>query len=91
MSRPFIATLVYMAPELKHGGYTEMVDVYSFGAVLYEMVTRSIPWSHLLTRGCAFDAVLLGHFTKVRFYAASCHFQQKDGHTDIYLHSCEKA
>ena len=69
MSRPFIATLVYMAPELKLGGYTEMVDVYSFGAILYEMVTRSIPWSHLLKglpRGSAFGPVLMHHLTQVR-------------------------
>ena len=34
-----------MAPELYEEDYTEMVDIYSFGMCLLEMVTMEIPYS----------------------------------------------
>ncbi|TQD78917.1 hypothetical protein C1H46_035525 [Malus baccata] len=34
-----------MAPELYEGDYTEMVDIYSFGMCVLEMVTLEIPYS----------------------------------------------
>ncbi|KAF2284822.1 hypothetical protein GH714_030844 [Hevea brasiliensis] len=35
----------YMAPELYEEDYTELVDIYSFGMCLLEMVTTEIPYS----------------------------------------------
>lgn len=40
-----IGTPEYMAPELYEEDYTEMVDIYSFGLCLLEMVTMEIPYS----------------------------------------------
>lgn len=40
-----IGTPEYMAPELYEEHYTEMVDIYSFGMCLLEMVTMEIPYS----------------------------------------------
>lgn len=39
-------TPAYMAPELFDGGQvTEKVDVYSFGVLLWEMLTGQVPWA----------------------------------------------
>ncbi|GFP83289.1 probable serine/threonine-protein kinase wnk11 [Phtheirospermum japonicum] len=40
-----IGTPEYMAPELYEENYTELVDIYSFGMCLLEMVTCEIPYS----------------------------------------------
>ena len=40
-----IGTPEYMAPELYEEDYTEMIDIYSFGMCLLEMVTMEIPYS----------------------------------------------
>uniref|UniRef100_A0A6N2MTL6 non-specific serine/threonine protein kinase n=1 Tax=Salix viminalis TaxID=40686 RepID=A0A6N2MTL6_SALVM len=40
-----LGTPEFMAPELYEEDYTEMVDIYSFGLCLLEMVTMEIPYS----------------------------------------------
>ena len=40
-----LGTPEFMAPELYEEDYTEMVDIYSFGMCLLEMVTLEIPYS----------------------------------------------
>ncbi|KEH22007.1 Serine/Threonine-kinase WNK11-like protein [Medicago truncatula] len=40
-----LGTPEFMAPELYEENYTEMVDIYSFGMLVLEMVTREIPYS----------------------------------------------
>ncbi|KAK6918752.1 Protein kinase domain [Dillenia turbinata] len=40
-----LGTPEYMAPELYEENYTEMVDIYSLGMCILEMVTREIPYS----------------------------------------------
>lgn len=39
-----LGTPEFMAPELYEEDYNEMVDIYSFGMCLLEMVTREIPY-----------------------------------------------
>jgi cGMP-dependent protein kinase len=40
-----LGTPHYMAPELLTGrGYTCLVDLWSFGVMIYEMVTREFPF-----------------------------------------------
>ncbi|KAF9610255.1 hypothetical protein IFM89_021579 [Coptis chinensis] len=39
-----VGTPEYMAPELFDGEYTEMVDIYSFGLCVLEMVTLELPY-----------------------------------------------
>jgi serine/threonine protein kinase len=44
-------TINYAPPELLQGcRYTNRVDVYSFGMLVYEMRTRQTPWSQLVER-----------------------------------------
>lgn len=40
-----LGTPEFMAPELYEEDYTELVDIYSFGMCLLEMVTIEIPYS----------------------------------------------
>ncbi|XP_010536717.1 PREDICTED: probable serine/threonine-protein kinase WNK11 [Tarenaya hassleriana] len=40
-----LGTPEFMAPELYDENYTEMVDIYSFGMCVLELVTREIPYS----------------------------------------------
>jgi len=40
-----LGTPEFMAPELYDEDYTEMVDIYSFGMCVLEMVTLEIPYS----------------------------------------------
>ena len=40
-----LGTPEFMAPELYDENYTEMVDIYSFGMCVLEMVTLEIPYS----------------------------------------------
>jgi serine/threonine protein kinase len=41
-----VGTLLWQAPELFRGDrhYTNSVDVYSYGIILYEIATRRLPW-----------------------------------------------
>lgn len=45
VAHSILGTPEYMAPELYEEDYTEMVDIYSFGMCLLEMVTMEIPYS----------------------------------------------
>lgn len=45
LAHSVLGTPEYMAPELYEEDYTEMVDIYSFGMCLLEMVTMEIPYS----------------------------------------------
>lgn len=40
-----LGTPEFMAPELYEENYTEMVDIYSFGMCVLELVTMEIPYS----------------------------------------------
>lgn len=44
LAHSLLGTPEYMAPELYEEDYTEMVDIYSFGMCLLEMVTMEIPY-----------------------------------------------
>lgn len=45
VAHSILGTPEYMAPELYEEDYTEVVDIYSFGMCLLEMVTLEIPYS----------------------------------------------
>ena len=47
-SMQFSGTPAYMAPELfQKRPYDETVDVFAFGALLYELVAREVPYDGL--------------------------------------------
>lgn len=44
----FAGTAVYMAPELfQKRSYDETVDVFAFGTMLWELITREVPYDGL--------------------------------------------
>ena len=53
-----IGTVHYMAPEVAHGRYGKELDVYAFGAVLYELLTGHVPFD-----GESVGEVLMKHLT----------------------------
>ena len=43
----FMGSILWMAPEVMHersSKYNELVDVFSFGMVVYEIITSHVPW-----------------------------------------------
>lgn len=41
-------TPIYMAPEvMEESSYTSKADIYSFGLIMYEVITDNRPFSHL--------------------------------------------
>jgi len=54
-------TYRWMAPEvIDHKQYDQRVDVYSFGIVLWEMLTSQVPYAHLSTLAAAAAVVQSG-------------------------------
>ncbi|GAB4846044.1 Probable serine/threonine-protein kinase wnk11 [Ancistrocladus abbreviatus] len=55
-----LGTPEFMAPELYEEAYTEMVDIYSFGMCLLEMVTLEIPYSECNNVARIYKKVMAG-------------------------------
>jgi serine/threonine protein kinase len=56
-----VGTPFYMAPELyEEGGYTEKIDVYSFGLIMYEIVVGSRVYPGSLTKAQLLRRVISG-------------------------------
>ena len=54
-----VGTVTYSAPELIQGNeYDASVDVYSFGVILWEMVTGQVPWNGLQTPQVIYKVVM---------------------------------
>src|SRR5918993_2693946 len=51
-----VGTVHYMAPEIGMGRYDRSIDIYALGAVLYEMLTGTVPFT-----GASPSEVLLKH------------------------------
>jgi len=51
-----VGTVHYMAPEIGAGKYDRSIDIYALGAVLYEMLTGTVPFT-----GASPSEVLLKH------------------------------
>eukprot|EP00250_Pteridium_aquilinum_P020752 c24931_g1_i1 orf=466-2904(+) len=59
-ARSVIGTPEFMAPELYEEEYTELVDIYSFGMCLLEMVTSEYPYSECSNAAQIYKKVMLG-------------------------------
>ncbi|KAI7730118.1 hypothetical protein M8C21_029375 [Ambrosia artemisiifolia] len=58
---PEMGTYRWMAPEMiQHRPYTQKVDVYSFGIVLWELITGTLPYKNLTDLQAAFAVVNKG-------------------------------
>ncbi|CAA2995711.1 probable serine threonine- kinase WNK11 [Olea europaea subsp. europaea] len=55
-----LGTPEFMAPELYDENYTELVDIYSFGMCLLEMVTQELPYSECDTVAKIYKKVTSG-------------------------------
>ncbi|KAK5772424.1 hypothetical protein PVK06_048713 [Gossypium arboreum] len=55
-----LGTPEFMAPELYEEHYTELIDIYSFGMCLLEMVTLEIPYSECENVGKIYKKVSSG-------------------------------
>jgi serine/threonine protein kinase len=53
-----VGTLHYMAPEIGQGHYDRTIDIYALGALLYEMITGTVPFF-----GASPGEVLMKHLT----------------------------
>ncbi len=51
-----VGTVHYMAPEIGSGSYTQAIDIYALGVILYEMLTGRLPFS-----GSSMGEVLMRH------------------------------
>jgi len=58
--RAVLGTPEYMAPEMLDGNYNELVDVYSFGMCVLEMLTVEYPYRECGTVAKTFDTVRKG-------------------------------
>ena len=63
----------FMAPELYEEEYTELVDVYSFGMCLLEMVTSEYPYSECSNAAQIYKKVMMVRVN----YAESTRFQMQ--------------
>ncbi len=53
-----VGTVHYMAPEVANGRYGKEIDIYALGVVLYELLTRRVPFE-----GESVGEVLMKHLT----------------------------
>ncbi|KAL2941615.1 putative serine/threonine-protein kinase WNK4 [Bienertia sinuspersici] len=60
MARAAGGTPEFMAPELFEEEYDQLVDIYSFGMCLLQMVTRELPYSECTNSGQIFKKVSSG-------------------------------
>ncbi|KAF5196909.1 Serine/threonine-protein kinase WNK1 [Thalictrum thalictroides] len=60
VAHSILGTPEFMAPELYDEDYTEMVDIYSFGLCLLEMVTMEIPYMECNTVPKIYKRVISG-------------------------------
>ncbi len=51
-----VGTVHYMAPEIGSGSYTQAIDIYALGVILYEMLTGRLPFS-----GSSMAEILMRH------------------------------
>lgn len=65
-----IGTPEFMAPELYEENYNELVDVYSFGLCILEMLTGEYPYSE-----CNNPAQIYKKVTSVRQYSCMEYFE----------------
>ena len=62
-------TLIYMAPEvILREAYTEMVDIYSFGVILWQMTSGMTPFVGMQESDYMNEVVLLGNRPKIPEY-----------------------
>ncbi|XP_020084835.1 probable serine/threonine-protein kinase WNK4 isoform X1 [Ananas comosus] len=59
-ARSVIGTPEFMAPELYEENYNELVDIYSFGMCMLEMVTREYPYSECTNAAQIYKKVTSG-------------------------------
>lgn len=55
-----IGTPEFMAPELYDEDYTELIDIYSFGMCLLELVTLEMPYSECESVAMIYKKVIAG-------------------------------
>ncbi|KAK2976384.1 hypothetical protein RJ640_008094 [Escallonia rubra] len=59
-TKTVMGTPEFMAPELFEDEYNELVDIYSFGMCVLELVTREYPYSECKNAGQVYKKVLSG-------------------------------
>ncbi|KAK2992297.1 hypothetical protein RJ640_020290 [Escallonia rubra] len=59
-ARTVIGTPEYMAPELFEDDYNQLVDIYAFGILMIELVTREYPYSECKNFGQVYKKIISG-------------------------------
>lgn len=70
----------FMAPELYEERYNELVDIYSFGMCMIEMLTLEFPYSECSNPAQIYKKVtsvsLIGQWTKLTNFICPWHFSR---------------
>lgn len=65
-----IGTPEFMAPEVYEEAYNELVDIYSFGMCILEMVTFEYPYSECTHSAQIYKKVVSVRFSHLKFFSS---------------------
>ena len=93
MMTAYVGTPTYMAPEMLNSAtqYTEKTDVYSFGIILCELLSREIPYGDSTCSDEALEkAIIKGKRPSVPSHGSVSHLSLSSGTYKEYVSLCKE-